>query len=52
MVGAFQLGELSEAMETAGGDKNGPTCLALADTLTAVFTNTRNKIRAHISAQI
>jgi PAS domain S-box-containing protein len=52
MVGAFQLGELSEAMETAGGGENGPTCLALAGTLTSVFASTRNKIRAHISAQI
>jgi len=51
MVGAVLLGELAEAMETAGADSDAASAAALVSNLKSVFLSTQDAIRAHIALQ-
>ena len=48
MVGAMQLGELCEAIETAGVAGDGPNCTALVSGLAVAFANATESITRHI----
>ncbi|MES2878525.1 MAG: PAS domain S-box protein [Pseudomonadota bacterium] len=47
-VGAMALGELCQALETAGRAHDGPTCTALAEGLKLAFSGAEEKIKNYV----